>query len=1130
MKKIATYKIFWIAVLAVIVLSARVPALALDVSHYAAHSVLAEGKWQKIKVNATGIHLITTSELKSMGFSDPSKVNVYGTGGRKVREALTSDMADDLPLLPCVRTSRGILFYATDNVSWSLTGNGMANHELNPYSDDSYYFLSDREPVADEEQTMTASPGKGVVTIKNGYSKTVHERDLQAPSTYGRLLLGEDFRTNKSQTFNLSLPGHTDGQITATVSFGARVINGTSSVLVSVNGTRLPATTSNQISGANDSEFIKVATFSQDIDIEGEKLPLTLEYSYSGALFTARLDYIRVVYARTLDLSKESEVDFFYDFNGSTGVEISGCDAETKVWDVTDPVRPIEVDLLIEGGKGYFLPEEGIREFVAFNPAKAGATVERAGSVTNQDIHGMPSPQMLIVAYKEYAAAAERLARMHEQVDGMTVAVLTPESIYNEFSGGVPDVGAFRKLLKMWYDRNEESRIRYCLLMGRGSYDTKMVSSGIKAAGYRPLPLWQSPTGVTEVTAYSTDNIIGMLDDTDEKGFDISSAQMHVAVGRLPIKTQLEAENMVAKIEKYVTQPVYGNWRNRVMLIADDNDNAIHLMQTEDVYNKLHEIAPDYKYERLYLDSYPLEYTSVGKSYPKAKERMLRLWNEGVAFTNYVGHASSSSWTHEKLLTWKDIISFSNSNLTFLYAATCLFAEWDADAISGAEEVVLNPDAGMVGLIAPSRTVYMTQNGKLNLCMADWLLTTDSNGGGAMRVGDVFVEGMNSYRDDNKLRYCLMSDPAIRIPKPTNRVEIQTIDGIDLLSAEDYPELHAQSKVKVAGVVLNPDGAEATDFNGTLILDLYDAERVVETYGNQENGVKIFYNDHTSRLSTVSTKVVEGKWEVMVNLPKEIDNNYTPARIVAYAYDGKGAEAQGSCEQLYVYGYEEREDDDNEGPKIEAFYLNYPDFRAGSTVHANPVVHARFSDESGINLSESSVGHGLSLTLDNDHIYSDVNAYYTPDPEIEGGGYITYPMSDLTPGEHTITLSVYDNANNATKMTLEFNVGTSMDPVIRSLYTDVNPASTSVVFMLSIDRPNTKIECMIEVFDLMGRRVWSSEETISSGMTGDIQTRWNLCDLAGRRVPRGIYLYRATVKTPEGMYSSKSKKLAVTAQ
>ena len=83
--------------------------------------------------------------------------------------------------------------------------------------------------------------------------------------------------------------------------------------------------------------------------------------------------------------------------------------------------------------------------------------------------------------------------------------------------------------------------------------------------------------------------------------------------------------------------------------------------------------------------------------------------------------------------------------------------------------------------------------------------------------------------------------------------------------------------------------------------------------------------------------------------------------------------------------------------------------------------------------------------------------------------------------------------------------------MIRDLSTDVNPASTSVVFSVSVDHPNTRMKCRLEVFELSGRRVWLADNSVTSDMQGGMQTQWDLRDDAGRRVPRGIYLYRATV-------------------
>lgn len=1121
-------------------LSVSFAAMALDAAHYATRSVLSEGKWRKIKVSGEGVHLVSNADLKAMGFSDVSKVNVYGTGGWMVREALTSDMPDDLPLVPSLRTSRGILFYGVGNVTWSR--DGKSEHEMNPYCRESYYFLSDRDAAsvddgaAEPERQLSrnvegksgAKAGKGDDILTQGLVRLLHEQDLQAPSQYGRMMLGEDFRTNRSQTFNFSIPGYEpDHRSIVTVGFGANVSNGSSTVSLSVNGSDSQEI---RIPGVSGEQFISTATGWQEVGpVSSGKCAVKVDFASTGALFVARLDYIKVTYWRTLDLGQTGELHFSDVYNGADGVEISGVDENTVVWEIDAAGIAHEVEIQRENGKGYFVPSSGYGEFVAFNPQKAGASVTRAGNISNQDIHGMEIPDMVIVAFKEYTAAAEKLARLHEEHDGLKVAVLTPEVIYNEFSGGHADVSAFRKMLKMWYDRGGEGSIKYCLLLGRGAYDTRGVSSGIRALGYTPLPMWQSPTGFTEVDAYSTDDIIGMLDDVTEEKFDITSAQMRVAVGRLPVKNVSEANEIAAKIEKYVMNPSYGAWRNKVMIIADDADNAIHLDQSEQIYARLKQRAPHYTYDRIYLDSYPLEYTSVGKAYPKAKERMMRNWDEGVAFTNYIGHASTSSWTHEHLLTWSDIISFTNQNPTFLYAATCLFGRWDGDVVSGAEILLLNPEAGMIGIITPSRTVYMTQNGILNLNMADWLLTAASDRQGATRIGDVFVRGKNAYRDANKLRYNLMADPALRIPRPSNTINIEKINDVELEDVSEFPEIPALGKMTLSGKVLSPDGATNEDFNGTIIIDLYDAESVIETNGNGDNGVKSIYNDRKTRLASVSTKVTAGIWNAAVNIPLDIDNNYSPARIVAYAWNENGMEAQGSTERLYVYGSEENTED-KAGPEIEMFYLNYPGFEEGTTVHANPVVHARFHDESGINLSESGVGHRMSLTLDNDIIYSDVTSYYTPDPEIAGGGSIAYPLSDLKAGAHELTLSVYDNANNSTKATLKFSVGTAMDPVIRHLGTDVNPASTSVVFDLAVDMPNTRVNCNLEVFDLMGRKVWSSSQNISTDLEGGMKTRWNLCDGAGRRVPRGIYLYRATVESPQGMYSSQTKKLAVTAQ
>lgn len=74
------------------------------------------------------------------------------------------------------------------------------------------------------------------------------------------------------------------------------------------------------------------------------------------------------------------------------------------------------------------------------------------------------------------------------------------------------------------------------------------------------------------------------------------------------------------------------------------------------------------------------------------------------------------------------------------------------------------------------------------------------------------------------------------------------------------------------------------------------------------------------------------------------------------------------------------------------------------------------------------------------------------------------------------------------------------------------------------------IEVTVTVFNLMGQPVWSTSRTGRSDLFSSFPINWNLCDNAGRRVNRGIYLYRASV-TCDGMESdTKTHKIAVAAQ
>ncbi|MDE6742223.1 MAG: type IX secretion system sortase PorU, partial [Muribaculaceae bacterium] len=758
---------------------AVVPSLSVlsaSPEKYAASSVLSRGNWVKIDISTPGLQTLSRQTLKNFGFNDPKAVYVYGYGGRMISETLSPDHPDDLPTVPVLRKDDGsITFYATDNLTplASSGANMLYDHLINPYSDSSYYFLSDVEPssptpVIDLSQTDRL-PVKQTFTCQ-----IVHERDMLQCATSGRDYLGEDFRANKSQSFSFDLPDNASGNAKIRVRFGANTSGAPSSFIVSANGERLAATADDRIPAATSSDqYYKVATSIKEAQGVGNSLTVGIEYSQAGVVNMARLDWIEVEYERSLTM-RDSRLHFMTHPSLAADYRISGASEHTIIWDVTKPwdIKEVKGDYNASDHTLTIAVEDNvIREFIAFDPSAKGAAVPGRFKTANQDIHALPTPDMVIITPDEFASGAERIAALHRSHDGMTVHVLSPEKIFNEFSSGNPDVSAFRKLLKMWYDRSEAdsvgSRLGYCLLMGRPTYDQKAKNPETLKAGYPHTLIWQSPAALTEATSFGTDDFIAMLEDEDAER-NMAIRKQLVGVGRYTVTSAYEAETVAAKLETYIADPVYGKWRNNVMVIADDGDNAQHLDQAQAAIVNLMSTPAgrNYAYDRIFLDAFERKQTGAGLTFPDAKQRMLMKWQkEGTSLITYIGHANPKEWSHEKLLTWNDINSMSTQNLPVLYAATCSFGKWDAEDVSGAEMLLTNPTGGAIAIITPSRTVYISNNGHITNSISREMTTRDSDGKG-QRIGDILRLGKNrtASPDNNMLRYHLFGDPALRMP------------------------------------------------------------------------------------------------------------------------------------------------------------------------------------------------------------------------------------------------------------------------------------------------------------------------------------------------------------------------------
>ena len=1142
------------ALLAIVMIGWATTALAFDMSHYNDTSRLATGKWVKVSVDESGIYQITSSDASKWGLGDLSRVRVFGFGGAPMNDTLRSNIPDDLPQVPILRTGDRILFYAQGPTTWRWSAQYQLYIQVqHPYATQGYYFITDDSSYQDLTPSSTASTPSGEV-VTSFLERMYHEEELINPGETGRNLLGEDFTSSNNQSFKFTLDGLVDGSTVKVLTrFGAKTLNASGSVSFKYNGNNLAGT--HRIDSVTNKDpnhyHYNVVNALKTFELNGTKdLTYNVSFAPRGTVNLARLDYITVGYQRALDLSGKSSLAFGLRNENNTQYELSGASANTHVWNVTTPNSPQEISIGLDGNKARFGINGYSRlELIAFNENGTFPSPAFSANIDNQSIHGSPIPDMIILAPSEFITQAQQLANLHEEVDSMRVLVLDHNKVFNEFSSGTPDAAAYRLLCKYFWDRGTDSQghhLGYLLLFGNGYCDNRQITNAAKALRYPKLIVWESAASEDEMKSYTSDDFFGYLQDNSIMGS--SSGKMSIAVGRIPARSVTDASIAVNKIVKYATQSDYGNWKNTMLNVADNEDSGSHWRHGEIVIETAAANGGENtNFNRVFLDNFEEKSDGSGSKFPEARKKMFKTLTEGTLWWNYSGHGGPSGWTNDGLLVTSDVENnLFYSHQPILFAATCEFSRHDGTSPSGGENVFFNPNGGCVALLCPPRLVYMDDNRYLNITAAEKMFKRDSKGQ-VMRLGDLLVYAKNNTNRgrENSLRYHLYGDPAMRPAMPQLRAVIDQINGKDI-DPNNTPVFEARQTMSITGHIENLAGEKQSTFNGLIESTLYDCEKSVSfSYSymgrdpnNPNSGIVeldsvLTYEERQNKLALNVNRVNNGEFSFNITIPSEVTvsyDNYRPSLVSLYAYDAENkVEATGSCDDFYIYGYDESVVADTIGPDISYMGLNSTNFSDGDRVNESPLLIASVSDESGINFSNAGIGHNMTLTLDGNITYSDVSSYYTAvEAEKGSAGNINYGLSNLSNGHHTLKLKVWDVFSNSSEKTITFNVMSGLKPEIEEIKAFPNPASTSTTFLITHNRPEATVTVLIEVFNLMGQRMWSTTQSGRSSMFSAFPITWDLSDYSGSRLPRGIYLYKATISTDGHQESTKTKKLAIT--
>ena len=1037
-------------------------------NRYTAHSVLASGEWAKIRISETGFYQLTDALLRKAGFSNPKKVKIYGYGGALQSEKLTGDYlaeTDDLKEVPTYTVNGKRLFHAVGPVNWS--SNTAIARTRNPYSDYGYYYLTESE---DEPLTLDSA------TFCSSYYPTSSDyHDLYEVDDYAWYHGGRNLYTSEALVVGsdrtITLPGiHTTTvQLNVNLSYDSKF---TATLLM--NGATIGTitgisglTSAGSLSDGNAAATQANWTFAlPDSVVNSNSNKLTIRQTSGGDV---RLDYVSLLYGTPKPL-----VDF-----SSASIPV---------------------------------PEYMYR-------------------ITNQDLHADSAVDMVIIipASQQWLSEAQRLQTLHETYDSLRVKIIPADELYNEFSSGTPDANAYRRYMKMLYDKaeTEADQPRFLLLFGDGAWDNRMLSSGWRSLSPDDFLLcYESENSFSATKSYVTDDYFCLLDDGE--GSNVLSDKFDAAVGRLSARTADEAKILVDKIYAYRTNAYAGAWQNTLCFLGDDGDQNRHMKDAEAVVQTVTSLYSCYDIKKIYWDAYTRVTSSTGNSYPDVTRLIKQQLQTGALVMNYSGHGGPTLLSHEAVLRITDFSEASSLRLPLWITASCDVMPFDGLSENIGETAMLNPKGGAIAFYGTTRTVYATYNRPQNQSFMKYVL--GSNNGRRLSIGEAAYLAKNDYTSGstemltNKLQYVLLGDPALVLASPTEKVILDSINGKSI--ADGIQQLKAGAKVVLKGHL--PDNA---DFSGVVTVTVRDIEETVVGKQNDpvETETAFEFLDRPNTIYNGSDSVVSGEFTFSFVVPKDISYSDKTGLILIYAINNdKTQTAHGENESFVLTGTEDSVND-GVGPSIYC-YLNSESFVNGGIVNATPYFYAELTDKDGINVSGGGIGHDLELIIDNDMSMTyNLNSRFQYDFGNYCKGTVGYVLPELTDGSHQLLFRAWDAQNNSSVAELSFVVNTTLKPSLSNVVCTKNPATTSTQFIICHDRTGSEVDVELEVFDTSGRLLWSKSETgIPTDNTYTID--WDLTTGNGSRLKTGVYLYRVLISNNGSSKASLAKKLIILGQ
>ena len=1136
-------------------------------TNFSSNSKLNEGQWFKIAVEENGIYSLDYNFLLNLGLDlnqiNPKNIRIYGGHVGMLPEENNIFRVDDIQELSLYfegdddnnfEQNEKILFYGQSPHTWEHNEKlNVFNHTYNRYSEQTYYFLkidNVNHKIAQESgyslDQIKSTPQNEINNIYSFKERVFYENDLYNLVSTGQQWFGEYFGSINQLSISLD-----EGQynLSDSIYFRARVAARSSilskfefSFSAGLNSfceiSIPPETSDDYYYESNEAEFFLTPNNNQNNWPNSWNGNVVVNYQNNGnPSALSWLDFIEINFNKNIQFSENINQLNFRSFpKNESNLDITYLPKETNlVFDVTDPFNMKKIKLYDSFDNQnliFALDLQYLSEFVCLkeNSYKTPIFVEE---LNNQNLHSINPADLIIITHNDFMPQANELANFHQTTNNIDVIVVSVDQVYNEFSGGSQDPVAIRDFVRMLYNKadNDEQLPKNLLLFGDASFDYKDITSN----NTNFVPTYQSYRSDNIKLSYCSDDFFGMLDENEGSGSTLIYDLMDIGVGRIPVQSSTEAEQMVQKIINYSSINSRGNWKNKVCFISDDVDDNWEvnlLIHADALATKVDTNHLWINIDKIYTDSYQQVSTAGGERYPDAQQDIIDLIEEGALIVNYIGHGGEVGWASERILELSDINEFENFNqLSVFVTATCEFSRYDdPNRVSAGEQLLLNPNGGAISLYSTSRTVNESSAYYIVDALYNYILNSDLN----LTMGEIMRLAKNDPSlgiTVNKRKFAFLGDPAIKISYPKYDVKNKQIRLLNNNQDKGIPSdtINALSIVKITGETTYGGSDQKIPLNGILNVTVFGKENVQNTLNN--NGLLESPFSYISQKDVIykgKTTVVNGEFEYSFIVPKDIPMEFGKGKLSYYVNDIELGDGAGNFENFYVGGVNLNAKSDNLGPEIQLF-INDTTFVSGGYTDDSPSLLGLLFDDSGINTVGTGIGHDLVAILDgvtnnpyilNDNYESDLNTYQS--------GRVNFEFSNIEEGPHTLSLKAWDVYNNSSTKQISFIVAKSEEIIIKHLLNYPNPFSNFTRFSFEHNRPNEIIDVLIQVFSVSGKLVKTlSSEIINSGFRDD-SIVWDGFDDFGDKLGKGVYIYRVTLKSKnDGSKAEKFEKLVI---